>query len=1117
MKKLLAFLMPVLGLVLLCPSAWAAITKVQEARNIDDSGATASTIAATFASGTGAGNLIVVWVGWDTSTGATLSSVTDGGDTFSSGFGQVTDTVHRQAFQGWYAVNVAAGRTTVTVTFSTGAAFRGLIIQEYSGVVTNSAFDGGVGNLQSSPGTGSNAVTSTAITTTTAGDLVVGSSQDTINICGAGLPQFSAGTNFTGDTYTCTSTVNAEFRAEHLVQASAGSIAATFTLSANTATTTGVMAFKANVTAVKLISFTATRYDGGVLLRWQTGYEVNNLGFHIYREAAGERVQVNPSLVAGSALFAGAGTVLTAGRGYIWRDQLPENGPPAEYWLEDVDLNGQRTLHGPISPSTGGYGVSGAGFAVAPLLSRVGVESKTGGTQFHSTAQRQAQPMEDSSERLETQWAVAAGPAVRLGVREEGWYRVEQPTLVSAGLDPDVNPRNFRLFVDGEEVSIMVLGEERGRFGPPDAIEFYGVGLDTPSTDVHTYFLTVGSRPGKRLQQRTGRGEPLLPGAHEMRRALGAWDGGASSPVALAPQDAAFSGGLGQAQLSSSFPFTVQRKDRTVYFAALTQGSGDNFFGPVISTEPVEQALELQHVDRGSSAYAQLEVSLQGVTLGPHRVDVRLNGNGVGRFVFQDQQRSLLKVAVPEAWLQEGQNQVELAGEGGETDVSLVDYVRLTYQHLYVADADTLRFTAAGGHAVTIHGFSDWRTRLVDITDPDRVRELVSTVRPEGLSYSVTAHVPGSGVRTVLAFTEAKIQAPATITAHRPSSWHSAAPGASLVMISNGAFLSNLYPLKSLHEKQELSVAVIDVAELYDEFSFGAKDPRAVKDFLFRARTEWRQPPRFLLLVGDATFDPRNYLGLGDFDFLPTKLVDTRLLQTASDDWFVEADGETVPEIPVGRLPVRTAAEAETVVSKIMDHEQGSWARALGKNVLLVADRNDGFDFEAASAQIKALLPGDVHVSEVLRGQTDDATASSMLLGKLNEGQALVNYLGHGSVELWRGNLLTSEEARTLTNGSRLPFVAAMTCLNGYFQDLYTESLAEAMLLSPQGGAVAVWASSGLTEPGEQAEMDLELIRQVFGNSQTLGEATVAAKKAVTDPDIRHTWILFGDPATKLK
>ena len=141
------------------------------------------------------------------------------------------------------------------------------------------------------------------------------------------------------------------------------------------------------------------------------------------------------------------------------------------------------------------------------------------------------------------------------------------------------------------------------------------------------------------------------------------------------------------------------------------------------------------------------------------------------------------------------------------------------------------------------------------------------------------------------------------------------------------------------------------------------------------------------------------------------------------------------------------------------------------------------------------------------------------LFGLVNQGQLIVNYLGHGSTYIWgqTGELLTTADipANWSTTGSRLPFVVAMNCLNGFFQGIYgEESLAETLLRASGGGAVAVWASSSLTEAEPQGLMNDELFRLVFNGSQaTLGDAVTAAKGAVADIDVRRSWVFFGDPA----
>ena len=143
--------------------------------------------------------------------------------------------------------------------------------------------------------------------------------------------------------------------------------------------------------------------------------------------------------------------------------------------------------------------------------------------------------------------------------------------------------------------------------------------------------------------------------------------------------------------------------------------------------------------------------------------------------------------------------------------------------------------------------------------------------------------------------------------------------------------------------------------------------------------------------------------------------------------------------------------------------------------------------------------------------------AKSQILAGINQGKTIVNYSGHGSVNQWRANILTSEDAASLTNNQKLAFFVMMTCLNGYFDDPVLDSLAES-LLKASGGAAAVWASAAVCEPGAQEVMNQELYRLLFsGSAVTVGEAAARAKQVVTDPDVRRSWILFGDPAMRLK
>jgi hypothetical protein len=183
-----------------------------------------------------------------------------------------------------------------------------------------------------------------------------------------------------------------------------------------------------------------------------------------------------------------------------------------------------------------------------------------------------------------------------------------------------------------------------------------------------------------------------------------------------------------------------------------------------------------------------------------------------------------------------------------------------------------------------------------------------------------------------------------------------------------------------------------------------------------------------------------------------------------------------------------------------------------------VNDRNDGYNFQQASRIAKGLLPKEAEVVEVDRVQMDDASAKAAIMSNLNSGPKLVNYLGHGSLGVWNGSLLTIPDARTLTNREQLSVFMMMTCLNGLYQDVSLESLGEVLLKLPGGGAVAVWASSGMTEAQGQAAIDHELFRHLFGGGEiTLGEAIIKAKAGTGDSDVRRTWVLLGDPSMKLR
>jgi len=836
-------------------------------------------------------------------------------------------------------------------------------------------------------------------------------------------------------------------------------------------------------TQIALEKFVAISSGGQVLLSWKTGWELKNLGFNIYREENGQRVRLNPSLIAGSALIMRGGLPKHRARTYAWidRSSSPGNG---QYWLEDVETDGTRSLHGPVSPQAG---VMPAGEADSNLIS----ELNTSGAELSDTsashvAEATVVPAAGARQR-ERQFQIAAHPAVRIEVEREGWYRVTQPQLVAAGLNPSVDPTFLGLFVEGNEIAIAVTGATQGSggFGPGSAIEFYGTGIDTPYTDKRVYWLVSEDQPGKRIGQWNGSGE------------------GGQQPQA--------------------FPETVILAQRTTYFAALLRKDTDNFFGALVSTTPVEQVLGVSNLGTTPADNARLQVVLQGVIDGAlHEVSVSLNGSSLGDVIFTGQNEGISAFQVPTNLLLEGANRVTLTAQDGENDTSLVNYIRLTYPHTYTAQADALMFTANAEDHVVVTGFAKPPTRLVDITDPSNPLELKPEEQLINGTYELELKVPWfiSGRHTLLAVADDRLATPFGIARNHPSSWHAVQPGGAAVMISNADFVGQLAPLVQLRQSQGISSEVVQVDDLFNEFNFGERSPWAIREFLKTATANWQNKPRYLLLVGDASLDPRDYLGLGFFDFVPTRIIITSELKTASDDWFSDLDDTGFAQIPTGRLPVRTQSDAANVVTKIVGYEGGQTGGGWTNGALMIADVNDpALSFTQEAQSIQALLPPTMNITDVFATGMNQETAQQDIVNGINSGQLLVNYDGHGSEQMWSGeDLMDDTVASTLTNSPRLPLILSMACLTGFFQDVYYESLAEALLLSTNGGAVAVWATSGLLSAGPQLQMNQTLVKTLFTQpAPTLGDAIAYTKSSTVDVDARHTYILFGDPLMKLR
>ncbi len=896
----------------------------------------------------------------------------------------------------------------------------------------------------------------------------------------AGVVTCSLGTMSNGATATITIVTTAVTPSQPTNTATVSSTSLDVYQANNTTSATVTIEFP---NAVRMGGFSAAQTANGVLLSWNTGGELHNLGFNVYRDVAGDKVRLNPSLIAGSSLLMREALEQHGAKTYGWIDHSPNAG--GLYWLEDVDLNGTRTMHGPVS--TQGIAAAPRGQAMTRAmtiqeLAQVS-SSQTGATSANSplshVRETVAQPrISESTQSIGFQ--LAARPAVKIVVDHEGWYRITQPQLRAAGLSPAADARSPHLFAEGVEQPMRITGAASG-FGPQAGIEFYGTAIDTPYSAQRVYWLTLSNQPGMRIPD-------------------------------------AFASGSGGPQ-AQSFIQTLDLKPRTTYFAALLREDTDNFFGPLIS--PASSVLTF-NVSNLAAGTGTLFITLQGVTQAQsHDVTVAVNGATLGDVNFDGQQKGKASLGIPAGVLTSGSNTITLTAQQGENDLSLVDYVDISFPHTFTAESDLLKFQAGAGDSVTVGGFLHPPTRLIDVTNPAQPFLVAFQTTTLTGSYALRAVVPWSspGPHKLLALSDTQLASPVAFAPHRPSSLHTSQAGAELVILTAPQFTAQVQPLVAFHQAEGKSVALVNVDDVYDEFNFGERTPYAVRHFLRTATAAWKNKPHYLLLAGDASVDPRDYLGFGFLDFVPTKVVVTSELKTASDDWFSDFDNTGFAKIATGRLPARTTADAQTMVAKIVGYangQGGSWTN----QSMMVADVDDlAVSFSQAAQAVQRMLPQTMNVTDVFASVVGPATARQDLLTGINSGQLLVNYNGHGSVQIWSGSdLFDDTAAASLTNGNRLPVFVIMNCLNGFFHDVYTRSLAESLMLARNGGAVAVWASSGLTVPDPQFQMDKTLMQTLFAPpSITLGDAVLFAKSGIGDQDVRRTFILFGDPLMRLK
>ncbi len=697
---------------------------------------------------------------------------------------------------------------------------------------------------------------------------------------------------------------------------------------------------------------------------------------------------------------------------------------------------------------------------------------------------------------------VAALPAVKLTTRGRGLVAVDGAALIAAGLDPATDPRRLQMWSEGVAVPVRAEGELDGVLDPGDRVLWWAEGREDRYSDVEVFFLGEGAFPGLRAPTQAG-----LPA-------------GPAPPVTVAARG--------------------RLEKQKTYLPGILNGEGDNFVGDYVFSAPVFQDVPTPGL---AAQDAVLTVRLRGGTTwadiaNDHHFTVSVGGTTVLDTVFDGGELFEASAPVPAALLSGDVTRVTVHPEmdsGAPFDLVYVDAVEIDYRRvpdLRSADAGRLVFAAEAGGPVAVGGLSDpANARVWDVTDPAAPEALggVATSATDvafetlaGRRYAVT---DGGALR-----------APDAIGWNTPSDWTEpgAGHGADWLAIAHSSLVPELAPLVALRTSQGLSTAVVDVEDVYDERSGGRPTPQALQDFVRAALATWDPAPRYLVLVGDTTYDYRDFLKGASDELVPTMLVDTTFVEAASDTWLARADdADPAPDLAVGRLPVRTAAGLQQLVAKIVSYESSSpGGEAWRTRLLLVADDGlgagdpvEGAAFEALLDSVEGHAPPDFEATRValqdLPDATEGADANAAIRSALAQGVALGVYAGHGGARLWADELIFgASDFDTLANAD-WPLLVVLNCLNGFFDAPNEESLGEVALEAPDRGAIAVVASTTVSALAGQDAFAAALAERLLrSNVRRVGDAMLQSMASLaTSPgaeDVLRTFVLLGDPATQL-
>ncbi|MGA9752084.1 MAG: C25 family cysteine peptidase [Acidobacteriota bacterium] len=602
--------------------------------------------------------------------------------------------------------------------------------------------------------------------------------------------------------------------------------------------------------------------------------------------------------------------------------------------------------------------------------------------------------------------------------------------------------------------------------------------------------------------------------------------------------------------------------------------NGDNWFwGPVYRAPPGNASNPQSYtvlLPAATGSGATLTAVFADPTNNTHTMTAQLNGQnpasgGTSWTGFGLSTQTWIFAPGPNV----GSNTVSFSlSSSGTYDYAFLDYFEVAYQRTFAADGNSLFFSAPNGDAqYSSSGYSS-QPYILDLSASDPSTGLVLPVLLTGASFSngtVTFQMPQNPAVTTR--TVALSSAPLLPdSAALSSGVDLASPqqGCDLLIITHPFFhptgQDQIWQEYLARREAQMSVRVVDIQDIYDNFSYGIFDPTAIHTFLQTVASNWDPVPKYVLLIGDATYDYYNYKQDPTIqNWVPTMMFDdlgdsTYMGRYPSDAWYADVNGDGYPDMAVGRLPARNYAQLAGMLTKIMAYEdqtlQGSWY----KTGLFVADTwTQSWEqvFETFNTQLQATYMQSpwqtqhVYFHDPPYNGTDaDACASDIRTDW--PGSAIVHYDGHsgvgfygkycdifGSIPLNVANCRTGSASDsdvsllapvTLPPSSPfapLPFVLNAGCYSSAFDEPGDPCLMEALLDRPDGGDIGSTGFSTIAYPDEEETFNSSIFDLAFltPKVRTLGDLVDAGRFSLPSTDARSVMgnILLGDPTLRLR